>query len=110
MEQSTAPRRFQVANNFHIGVRTKGSSLHLILSGDFDGSSAFELINLLKAKKHEFTRMVIHTDGLRKIFPFGTEIFKTRSGFEHDDSVSVEFKGDCARELELEAPGSGVGI
>jgi hypothetical protein len=37
-----------MASNFRISTHRNSESLHLKLVGDFDGSSAFELINVLK--------------------------------------------------------------
>jgi hypothetical protein len=37
-----------MATNFKISSHRTESKLHLNLAGDFDGSSAFELLNMLK--------------------------------------------------------------
>jgi len=91
-----------VAGNFDILMHISGSSLHLRLMGDFDGSSAYELINLLKTKKTKFSKVFIHTNGLRKILPFGKEVFRSQCGFKQNDSASIIFTGECAPDLALE--------
>ena len=42
-----------MASNFKIFIHRNDDNLHLRLMGDFDGSSAFELINALKAHTKE---------------------------------------------------------
>jgi hypothetical protein len=65
-----------MANNFKIQLHQEQNDLHLKLKGDFDGTSAFELINLLKGAAHP-DKIFIHTNELKIIFPFGSEVFKS---------------------------------
>ncbi len=75
--------------------------MHLLLTGDFDGSSAHELIRLLKTNKSRFSKVFIHTKGLKKVLPFGKEVFKSRCDFNPSDSASIVFTGECAPDLVL---------
>lgn len=64
-----------MAPNFKIIKNQNSNSLHLKLFGGFDGASAFELINTISDfNKHE-EKIIIHTDGLNYIDPFGKEFF-----------------------------------
>lgn len=58
-----------MASNFRISTHRSSESLHLKLVGDFDGSSAFELINVLKKNWNGAYRVFIHTDSLKDINP-----------------------------------------
>ena len=65
-----------MALNFKIAMQRNNGSLQLKLMGDFDGSSAFELINVLKEHRGKVGKVVINTDGLSSIHPFGRGVFQ----------------------------------
>lgn len=65
-----------MASNFKILIHRNDDNLHFKLMGDFDGSSAFELINALKAHYGEAGNVVINTCGLSSIHPFGLVVFQ----------------------------------
>jgi len=48
----------------------------LQLYGDFDGSSACELINILKDNRNNFNQIFIDTNNLTTVHPFGMDVFK----------------------------------
>ena len=65
-----------MANNFKFlsdGTRDK---IHLKLYGDFDGNSAFELLNALKNHRNNSHQISIDTNGLNIIHRFGMDVFK----------------------------------
>jgi hypothetical protein len=64
-----------VASNFRILASKNGNGLDLKLIGDFDGTSAFELINVLKECPADNSKIFIHSDGLNNVFPFGRDLF-----------------------------------
>lgn len=68
-----------MAKNFRVSARELGSqSLALQLFGDFDASSACELINILDNSVKTSSKVCIDTDGLRKINAFGLDVFLPR--------------------------------
>ena len=65
-----------MASNFKISISQKDNNLHLDLLGDFDGSSASELIHVTRANSVGVSQVNIHTDNLSgRIHPFGQDIF-----------------------------------
>jgi hypothetical protein len=70
-----------VASNFKIYSLKTRESLHSRLTGDFDGSSAYELINKISKYGKNFYEIYIDTNDLNSIYPFGREVFKKRLGF-----------------------------
>ncbi len=64
-----------MAANFHIVTDHSADDLRLKLDGDFDGTSAFELIHVLKKIGRRKRRIIIDTNGLKRIYPFGRETF-----------------------------------
>jgi hypothetical protein len=65
-----------MANNFKFlsnGVRGR---IQLKLYGEFDGSSACELINFLKNNRSGSNQISIDTNNLNTLHPFGINVFK----------------------------------
>lgn len=64
-----------MALNFKIVINRKNDNLLFDLKGDFDGSSAFELINAIQSNLKDSERVRIDTCNLKKVYPFGREVF-----------------------------------
>lgn len=64
-----------MAKNFRIFTHRNEGTLHLKLMGDFDGTSACQLLSVLKRNSNSTSKAFIHTSGLRNIYPFGLNVF-----------------------------------
>ena len=64
-----------MAPNFKFSFHQSNDSLHMKLNGDFDGSSAYELINALKNYRTGSSQIFIETGCLNNIYPFGKDVF-----------------------------------
>jgi hypothetical protein len=65
-----------MASNFKMSVRRSRAMLNLSLVGDFDGTSAHELLHVLAERCHGLGKAVIDTEGLQKVYPFGVDTFQ----------------------------------
>ena len=65
-----------MASNFQILSYKTRDSFHLKLDGDFDGNSAYELINALREDGAKFFQIFIDTNNLKTIHPFGQTVFQ----------------------------------
>jgi len=65
-----------MASNFKIFLHQKNKNLHVRLIGDFDGSSAYELIHTIKNHNGNPGNIYIHTSRLSCVYPFGLDVFK----------------------------------
>jgi stage II sporulation protein AA (anti-sigma F factor antagonist) len=65
-----------MASNFHVVSKRSRKGLVLDLSGDFDATSAYELIHVLKKSSEDSSNVFIQTYGLKKIYPIGLEVFR----------------------------------
>ena len=65
-----------MASDFQIFSLKTQNSLHLKLTGDFDGSSAHELMNTLTKHGTGFGDIYIDTDNLKSIHPFGIDVLQ----------------------------------
>ena len=65
-----------MASNFQIYSYKTRDSLHLKLAGDFDGTSAYELINVLNKYGKGFHEIFIDINDLKFIHPFGRDVFQ----------------------------------
>ena len=68
-----------MALNFRVCVKEISKQcMALQLFGDFDASSACELINVLEKSVKKSSKVAIDTDGLRTINAFGLDVFLPR--------------------------------
>ena len=85
-----------MANNFKLSIHRTNNTLHINLMGDFDGNSAFEVLNMLKDNLNGNTRVIIDTGGLKRIYPFGREVFNHNLSKVKNHEADVEFMGENA--------------
>jgi hypothetical protein len=64
--------------NFQIRFQKRNGTLYVAPKGDFDGSSAWELVNLIQDQYDGAGRVVIDTQRLGNLCPFGCSTFKCR--------------------------------
>ena len=69
-----------MSSNFQIYSLKTRESLHLKLAGDFDGSSAYELINKISEHGKSSYEIFIDTHNLKSVHPYGREVFQKRLG------------------------------
>lgn len=65
-----------MATNFHMFTHKTTESLHIKLTGDFDGSSAFELINTLTDNLNKYYQIFVNTTELNSVHPFGVAVLE----------------------------------
>jgi stage II sporulation protein AA (anti-sigma F factor antagonist) len=83
-----------MAKNFHmLTKRNKNRSLSIRLSGDFDGSSACELINSLTKIAGKNTRVSIDTNGLRTVDTFGLTVLRPELHMGNNTGPAIEVTG-----------------
>lgn len=83
-----------MAKNFRVSARELGSqSLALQLFGDFDASSACELINILDDSVKTSSKVAIDTDGLRTINAFGLDVFLPRMSKLNNTRADIKVTG-----------------
>lgn len=91
-----------MAGNFRIRVHRNSENLHLKLMGDFDGSSAWELLNMLKKRANNVYRVIIHTSCLKRIDPFGRDTFQQNLGQFKNSTAHILFTGENASQIAPE--------
>ena len=91
-----------MAHNFKILYHRNAENLHLTLLGDFDGSSAWDLLNGLKKYCHGISRVFIHTACLKLVHAFGREALHKNLSDVIGESIRVVFTGEKASELAPE--------
>ena len=92
-----------MAINFRIRARETGDqSLDVRLFGDFDASSACELINVLDERVKRSGKVAIDTDGLRTVNAFGLDLFVPEMTRMQNKRADIEVTGrfsEAFREL-----------
>lgn len=97
-----------MSTNFQIDVKKSNGDLHVSPRGDFDGSSAWELINLLHAQYTGKGQVFVETHGLREICPFGCSTFQSQLNQSWLPADRLLFSGE--RGLEIAPEGSKVTV
>lgn len=91
-----------MATNFRIHTKNSDNKKVLInLSGDFDGTSAWELINKLNQCSEKTSLIVINTDRIQHIEPFGLGVLKKNLGTIRKNTQIIETGRECTRSLQL---------
>ena len=85
-----------MASNFKIFIHRKKGKMNLKLVGDFDGTSACELLNALKDNRGETVKVVVDTSRLRGIYPFGLDTFQNNPYLLKDQPFRLVFVGENA--------------
>jgi hypothetical protein len=93
--------RKPMASNFQILPYKTRDSLHLKLAGDFDGSSAHELINTLVDNDAGYYQIFINTNDLKTIHPFGREVLEKKLGSINKPFKNLIFIGENSHELSM---------
>jgi hypothetical protein len=91
-----------MAANFKILSRRKNASLELKLAGDFDGTSACEVLNLVREKCQGGDKVFIHTSGLKQIYPFGQDTFQNNLHTLKNKRIRFVFTGKKAKQIAPE--------
>ena len=91
-----------MASNFKISTHQNSDSIHLKLVGDFDGTSAWELLNILKKGCRSVSKIFIHCSCLSQIDPFGRDVFRNNIPSVMKPSVIPLFTGENATQIAPE--------
>jgi hypothetical protein len=87
-----------MAANFKILVHHSSESLHLKLVGDFDSTSAYEVINAMMENGRSH-RIFIHTACLKEIHPFGKAILEKNLPMFKNQHIKIIFTGEHAAQF-----------
>jgi anti-anti-sigma regulatory factor len=88
-----------MAANFEIAVDRTSNVYVLKLEGDFDATSAYELIYAIKKLPAKAAKIAIHTSGLKNIYPFGIDVFHRFMRSLNGQSVPIKFTGHQVSQL-----------
>lgn len=88
-----------MSRNFQVAYKKSNGNLHVSPKGDFDGSSAWELVNLLHEHYDGKGQVFIETDDLRTMCPFGCSTFQCRLNLRRIPAERIFFKGEKGFEI-----------
>jgi hypothetical protein len=91
-----------MASNFRISINRNSNRLELKLAGDFDGTSACELLNVLKEKCDGVDSVLVNTSRLKEIYPFGQDTFHNNLYRLKKKAIRLVFTGKKAMSLAPE--------
>jgi anti-anti-sigma factor len=83
-----------MALNFRVCVKEiRNQAIALQLFGDFDASSACELINVLDKSVKKSSKVAIDTDRLKTVNAFGLEVFLPRMSRLNSTRADIQVTG-----------------
>lgn len=82
-----------MASNFKLFLNETKGSIHVKMCGDFDGTSAHELITTIQNQATKSNQVYIHTGELSNIYSFGREVFQNNLRFIKKQQNKIEFVG-----------------
>ena len=82
-----------MASNFQLFQSSNNDSIHIYMRGDFDATSAHELINALKKQNRDCYTVFIDTNDLNRIYTFGIDVFQKKMITRIINSRSLVFIG-----------------
>lgn len=88
-----------MAKNFGIVIDKKSDGFGLKLEGDFDATSAYELLYAIKKLPEDAVKVSIYTNGLKKMTPFGLDVFQKIMSSLNGQSNKIVFSGKNASKL-----------
>jgi len=88
-----------MAKNFKINAHRERDILHLKLAGDFDGTSAWELIHTLENSSIGINRAYIYTNNLSQTHPFGQAVFYNNLRTIRNRPMVLYFVGTKAKKI-----------
>jgi hypothetical protein len=88
-----------MASNFGIAFDKNSGSFGLKLEGDFDATSAYELIYAIKKLPEDTAKVHIYTNGLKNIYPFGLDVFHRNMSPRNGRSAKIVFTGNNASQF-----------
>jgi hypothetical protein len=91
-----------MSNNFQIDYRKSDGDLFVRPMGDLDGSSACELVNMIHDQYDGTGQVVVETDGLCAMCPFGCSVFKCQLSLVRFPVRRICFRGLKGREIAPE--------
>jgi len=91
-----------MAKDFKISVQMKGEDVHLKLRGDFDGTSAHELLNVLRRSCAPCSKVYLHTGSLKTLHRFGLQVFHSNFDLLKGKALNLNFIGEHASRLAPE--------
>jgi anti-anti-sigma regulatory factor len=90
-----------MALNFKINRKRKNGHLYFKLTGDFDGSSAMELIRSLERNASNAEQIFIDTCGLSSVQDFGQDLFVKQCAISKILSRKLIFSGSYSDRITL---------
>ena len=88
-----------MASNFAIAIENNSDAFFLKLEGDFDATSAYELIYAIKKLPEETAKIFIYTNELKSINTFGIDVFHRFMRSLNGQSAKIVFTGHNASRL-----------
>jgi len=82
-----------------MNIHRRIDKLTIRLAGDFDGSSAWELINAIRENLPNLKFVKIDTGELKMVYPFGRDVFRNNILHVKNTRIRMQFSGPNAPQI-----------
>ena len=89
-----------MSQKFELSSCRTNDILHLKLLGEFDGSSACELVKKIKEDGSGASQIIVDTTEVRRVHPFGRIVLQNRLGQVSRRLIGLTFKGKHKHQFE----------
>jgi hypothetical protein len=93
-----------MAANFRIRKTRRRNRLEVALSGDFDGSSAAQLANVLERNRERYAVIRVLTDDVGQVVDFGCHVLRARMIGQPWAARQCRFAGKWAAVFQKQVP------
>ena len=90
-----------MALNFGITISQNSDGFELLLDGDFDATSAYELIYAIKKLPEEIVKVYVNTNCLKEIHPSGLDVLNGFMNSIQGQSIRIIMTGHNSTKLSL---------
>ena len=90
-----------MAVNFGITISKNSDGFELILNGDFDATSAYELIFAIKKLPEENVKVYVNTNCLKEIHSSGLDVLNGFMNSLNGQSIRIVMTGHNSNKLSL---------
>jgi hypothetical protein len=87
-------------HNFELASHRTKDVLHLQLMGVFDGSSACELLKVIRENGSGTSQVLVDTSKIQSVHPFGKKVLQIRLSPVSRKLIGLTFTGKHRREFE----------
>lgn len=103
--QGRREKGWAIKEPFRIQHHRNSESLHLRLTGVFDGEAALSLMEVLNENRARVGKIFVHTACIERVLDSGAEVFRSYLSSWKQSGAEIIFSGKKGEEIAVKATG-----